>query len=108
MKNKLGIIVLFVIQAMAIPFSLFAGLMLLFAVGSFTETDWSQTGATVQSIIALTTMIIGVAYMATYIFSLIKTIVDKKISFVSWLPLLHSLIALIALVIWNYVNQLYK
>ena len=108
MKNKIGIIILFVIQAIAIPFALFAGLMLLFSVVSFVETDWSQMEVVIQSVVALITMLIGVLYIGTYSFSLIKTLDNKKLSFVSWLPILHGVIALISLVLWNYVNQLYK
>ncbi len=108
MKNKIGIIILFVIQAIAIPFALLAGLMLLFSVVSFVETDWSQMEVVIQSVVALITMLIGVLYIGTYSFSLIKTLDNKKLSFVSWLPILHVMVALISLVLWNYVNQLYK
>ena len=108
MKNKLGIIILFAIQAIAIPFALFAGLMLLFIVVSFVEIDWSQMDVVIQSVVALITTLIWVLYIGTYIFSLIKTLDNKKLSFVSWLPILHGVVALILLVLWNYVNQLYK
>ena len=108
MKNKIGIIILFVIQAIAIPFALLAGLMLLFSVVSFVETDWSQMEVVIQSVVALITMLIGVLYIGTYSFSLIKTFDNKKLSFVSWLPILHGMVALVSFVLWNYVNQLYK
>ena len=108
MKNKIGIIILFVIQAIAIPFALLAGLMLLFSVVSFVDTDWSQMEVVIQSVVALITMLIGVLYIGTYSFSLIKTFDNKKLSFVSWLPILHGMVALVSFVLWNYVNQLYK
>ncbi|MBQ4110685.1 MAG: hypothetical protein IJC74_07355, partial [Clostridia bacterium] len=78
MKNKIGIIILFVIQAIAIPFALFAGLMLLFIVVSFVEIDWSQMDVVIQSVVALITTLIGVLYIGTYIFSLIKTLDNKN------------------------------
>ena len=42
MKNKTGIIILFAIQALAIPFALFLGLIFLFLIVSFVEMDWTQ------------------------------------------------------------------
>lgn len=85
MKNKIGIIVLFTLQALAIPFALLAGLMLLFSIVSLTETDWTQIKVFIQSIVALITMLIGVSYLGTYTFSLIKTVNNKKVSLISWL-----------------------
>lgn len=105
MKNKIGIIVLFAFQSLAIPFALLAGLMLLFSIVSLTETDWTQIKVVIQSIVALITMLIGVLYIGTYIFSLIKTINNKKVSFISWLPVLHGIVAVIAIMMWGYVNQ---
>lgn len=108
MKKKTGIVILFVIQALAIPLALFAGLMLMFSIASMSEMDFNQTGIVIQTAVALTTMIIGVLYIGTYIFSLLKTLKNQKLSFVSWLPILHGIVALFALVLWNYINQLYK
>ena len=108
MKNKIGIIILFVVQALAIPFALFAGLIFLFLIVSFVEMDWTQIEIIIQTLVALIATLIGVSYIGTYIFSLIKTIDNKRVSFISFLPILHGAVALISLVIWNYVNQLYK
>ena len=107
MKNKITIIVLFVFQTLAIPFALLAGLMLLFSIVSLSETDLSQTKVVVQSAVALITMLIGFMYIGTYIFSLIKTINNKKVSLISWLPVLHCVVALIAVMVWGWVNQSY-
>lgn len=108
MKNKIGFISLFVAQGLGIPFSLFAGLMLMFSVVSLVETDWLRMKVAVQSVVALISMVIGIAYIGTYMFSLTKTMKNKKLSFVSWLPFLHGIVALLALVLWNYVNKIYK
>ncbi len=105
MKNKIGIVVLFVFHALAIPFALLAGLMLLFSIVSLTETDWTQIKVVIQSIVALVTMLIGVLYIGTYVFSLIRTINNKKISFISWLPILHVVVAIIAIMVWGGINQ---
>ncbi len=108
MKNRIGIIILFAVQALAIPFALFAGLIFLFLIVGFAEMDWTQIEIIIQTFVALIATLIGVSYIGTYIFSLIKTLDNKKVSFISWLPILHGVVALISLVIWNYVNQLYK
>lgn len=105
MKNKIVIIVLFVFQALAIPFALLSGLMFLFSIVSLTETDWAQTKVVIQSIVALITMLIGFLYIGTYIFSLMRTINNKRISFISWVPILHIVIAIIAIMVWGGVNQ---
>ncbi len=108
MKNKTGIIILFTIQALGIPFALVAGFMLLFSIANFFQTDWSQTEVFVQAIIALITMLIGVSYIGTYFFSLIKTISNKGISFISCLPILHGIVAVIALILWFLIASLFK
>ena len=105
MKNKIGIIVLFTLQALAIPFALLAGLMLLFSIVSLTETDWTQIKVFIQSIVALITMLIGVSYLGTYTFSLIKTVNNKKVSLICWLPVLHIIVSIIAIMVWGNVNQ---
>ena len=108
MKNKIGIIILFTFQALAIPFSLIAGFMLAFSVVSILTMGLFGTGEVIQSVVALITMIIGSLYTGTYAFSLIKTRINGKISFVSWLPFFHGIIALGAVLLWNYVDLLYR
>ena len=108
MKNKTGIIILFAIQALAIPFALFLGLIFLFLIVSFVEMDWTQIEVIVQTLVALVATLIGVLYIGTYIFSLVKTLERKRVSFISWLPILHGVITLLLLLIWNYVNELFK
>ena len=108
MKNKTGVILLFVIQGLAIPIALFAGFILLFLLVSFAETDWSQTGKTIQFVAAFLATLTGFLYIGTYVFSLVKTLINKKMSFISWLPTLHGVVALTLLVVWDYVNQIYK
>ena len=86
MKNRISIIILFVIQALPIPFALLAGFMLMFSLVSLVETDWSQFDVIIQSAAALTAMVIGAAYTITYFDSLKKTLDNKKLSFISFLP----------------------
>lgn len=108
MKNIIriiGIIVLFSFQALAIPFALLAGLALLLSLFGLAETDWSQIKVVIQSMFTVMTLLIGTLYIGTYIFSLIKTIHNKKVSFISWLPVLHIIVSIIALMVWGSVNQ---
>jgi len=80
----------------------------MFSLVSLVETDWSQFDVIIQSAAALTAMVIGAAYTITYFDSLKKTLDNKKLSFISFLPAFHGIAALAALFVWNYVNQMFQ
>ncbi len=105
MKDKIIIIFLFAFQALAIPFALLSGFLLLISIEGLSETDLTQTKVVIQCVVALITLLIGVLYIGTYIFSLIKTIINKKVSFISCLPVFHGIIFVYAVMLWGCVNQ---
>ncbi len=104
MKNKKLMYTIFVIQAIPIPFSLITiiGSLISFAnISVLVEKSillaWSATNA----------MLFAGTYTITYFISLLISINRKKISFASFLPLLHILLAAIFMLMWIVTEDIY-
>ena len=77
MKNKILIIFLFILFAIPIPVAMLGSLLtsIWFVSSIIKESSY------IEIIMSLFGMVIGITYFVTYIYSLIKTIKNKKISF---------------------------
>ena len=90
MRISPTIIILFIFLALPIPILL---MPLAIAIKEISDIGigygWSNIGLWIRSLFSLDTYIPTAAYLITYLYSLIKTIRNKKISRISYLPLLH-------------------
>ena len=92
------------------PLSVIAGFVFMFIwVACIFEPHYYllRPDKIVQTLVALISTFAGVSYACTYIFSLIRTLDNKKISLISFLPVLHGVVAVAALCLWDYVSKLY-
>lgn len=71
-------------------------------------TDRSVFGEYIQGIVAVITMLLAGTYLVTYIFSLVKTLKNKKLSVKSFLPMLHIIVFWIFFVLWIWLEKIYK
>ena len=89
MKKKLSVLFIFILFAIPLPVA-FLGALLSFAllIGSFMD-DF----VLVEFITALSGVIIGSTYFITYIYSWDKTIKESRITYKTFYPLIHCIIA---------------
>jgi hypothetical protein len=84
------IIIIFVILAIPIPYSIWSLFGTFIALYRLSVTEWADGFfALIQSVAFFAAMLLGATYLITYIISLIYTIRKKAISFFSFLPLVH-------------------
>lgn len=104
MKKAL-IIFLFILFALPIPIAIAGfGMCLIWFVFSLMEGL-----SVVEIILALLGVIVGSTYLVTYLFALIKTWKEKKISIKTFLPIVHCLVAFLFLLSLkpasNYISK---
>ena len=105
MKKKILIIFLFILFSLPIPIAflgfVFSGIRLF--AGLIKEVSWVETMA------AILGTIIGATYLFTYIYSMVITLRNNKISVKTFLPIAHCLLALLFLLSLEpmaiYVNE---
>ncbi len=96
MKHKLAAILLFIFQGIPIPFSLVSILGSVISLANI-----GMAGSTALAIISTLAMFFTGTYTITYVVSLVITIVQKKVKFYSFLPLIHAVVAGSSLFLWS-------
>jgi hypothetical protein len=107
-EHKIFIIILFIFLALPIPFSLLSWLGTLLSIANISMVDWSEFSQCIQGIIALITMLLAGTYLITYAISLEAIISTKKVSIISFLPILHIILFSSFLGVWMLLNEIYK
>ena len=102
--KKISAIILFVVQALPIPISLFSIFATLMSIAGLLEHG--DPAPILLSIVALLTMILAGTYTITYITSFIVYHDTKKLSFVSFLPLIHLTVTIMFYYSWNFLDGL--
>ncbi len=93
MKNKIIVIVLFILFALPIPVAMLGSLLtLLWFFASI-----AKEALIVEIIMALLGVVISTTYIFTYVRSLSQTRKDKKVSVKTFFPLFHCLVAFLFL-----------
>ena len=90
-KYKIAVIIIYVVFALPIlPFFVASVFSLIsFPMAATDIGNASNTGQYLGTLCFLITMVLTAVYIITYIISLVITIVRKKISILSFLPLFH-------------------
>ena len=107
-KYQIATVFLFILLALPIPVSLVSWMGTIISIANIGMTDWAKPGESLQGIVALITMLLAGTYLFTYSFSLIKTRASKNLSLVSFLPVLHLLLTVAFMVLWNHLNVIYR
>ena len=99
--KKLRIISLFILFLLPLPVALLGSLLtgLWFVKALITHS------MAIESISAFIGILIGGTYIVSYIFSVVMTIREKKISNKTFAPLMHCLVAVIYLLSINFVSD---
>ena len=77
------------------------------SVANMGMTNWSEFSEFIQGVIALVTMFLAGTYLISYIISLRITLKNKKISLISFLPILNVILFVISSAIWMWLNAIY-
>ena len=104
MKNKALIWTVTVIQALPVPISLITilgSIISLANIGMLSDQSFLLAIATVLS------MLLAGTYSITYIASTINTFHKKKLSLISFLPIVHIIITLVFFIIWISLEMIY-
>ena len=96
MKNKSKVIILYIIQALPIPFSLVSIIGTIISLANIGMAE-----SVFQAIVSILAMVLAGTYIITYIISLIITSTKKKIKFYSFLPVVHMIVAIACFVLWS-------
>ena len=97
MKNKVMIWVVMILQELPIPISL---ITILGSIISLANISVMIEQSLFVAIVAAISMILAGTYSLTYLFSAIKTFNNKRISFVSFLPIVHIAVTVVFMVLW--------
>ncbi len=93
MKRKILTVLLFILFALPIPVALLGfGMCFLWLLSAF------MRGCTlIEAFMAILGILLGASYIFTYVFALLKTRAEHKISLKTFLPLFHCILALLFL-----------
>ena len=97
MRNKTMMWVVMILQAQPIPISL---LTILASIISLANIGVVAEQSLFVAVVATIFMILAGTYSLTYLFSAIKTFANKRISFVSFLPIVHIAVTVVFMVLW--------
>lgn len=104
MKNKKLIWTIFIIQAIPIPISFIS---IIGSLVSFANISILVEKSMLLAAAATLAMFFAGTYSVTYIFALIKTINSKRITFISFLPVLHILLFVLFFNMWVIFEDMY-
>ncbi len=93
MKRKILTVLLFILFALPIPVALLGfGMCFLWLLSAF------MRGCTlIEAFMAILGILLGASYIFTYVFALLKTRAEQRISLKTFLPLFHCILALLFL-----------
>ncbi len=100
-KQKALIIGVFAVQALPIPVSLITILGSLIS----TANIGMASGSLLVTIISIIAMVLAGTYSLTYVFSLINVYSKKKLSFISFLPIIHLVLAMVFVALWRIAER---
>ena len=101
MKNKVMMWVIMVLQALPVPLSL---ITILGSVISIANIGVMIEQSLFVTVVAVIFMILAGTYSLTYLFSVVMTFSKKRISFISFFPIVHIIITVVFMVLW-IVNE---
>ena len=102
-KNKPIITVLFILLALPIPLSLITWIATIMAIAS--PPQEKTFIVIIVSIISLIAMLLAGTYPISYIVALIHTIAKKKLSLLSFLPIIHVIVFCLFFLSWYWVDN---
>ena len=97
MKNKAIMRGVMILQALPIPISL---ITILGSIISLANIGVIIEQSLFVAVVATISMILAGTYSLTYLFSAIKTFANKRISFVSLLPIIHIVVTVVFMILW--------
>ena len=97
MRNKTMMWVVMILQALPIPISL---ITILGSIISLANIGVMVEQSLFVAVVATIFMILAGTYSLTYLFSAIKTFANKRISFVSVLPIIHIVVTVVFMILW--------
>ena len=100
--KKVFTMILFIIQALPIPVSLISNIGTIMAIASI---GMFEPAPILNSIVAISTMILTGTYTITYINSLFHFRKTKNLSFISFLPLIHLAVTIAFFCLWIYLES---
>lgn len=108
MKNRITIIILFVLFALPVPIAILGVLMTLL----WLFRSIMAAASFIEVVIALAGVVITATYIGTYIFSLNQTWKNNRLSLETFFPAVHCLIACLFLLSLNpigrYISDTYE
>ena len=97
MRNKTIMWVVMILQALPIPISL---ITILGSIISLANIGVVVEQSLFVAVVAAIFMILAGTYSLTYLFSAIYTFSKKRISFISFLPIVHIVVTVVFMVLW--------
>ena len=97
MRNKTMMWVVMILQALPIPISL---ITILGSIISLANIGVMVEQSLFVAVVATIFMILAGTYSLTYLFSAIKTFTNKRINFVSFLPIVHIAVTVVFMALW--------
>ena len=97
MKNKVMMWVVMILLALPIPISL---ITILGSIISLANIGVMIEQSSFVAVVATIFMILAGTYSLTYIFSAVKTFSKKRISLISFLPIVHMIVTVVFMALW--------
>ena len=104
MKNRTLIWTVTAIQALPVPISL---ITILGSIISLANIGVLSDQSFLLAFAAVFSMLLAGTYSITYIASTINTFLKKKLSLISFLPIVHIIIMLVFFTIWISLEKIY-
>lgn len=104
-RKKLLFIVMYVILALPIPLSLITWLGSIISVANFGMLDLDNMKVLITAIISAIAMLLAGTYPVTYILALTKTLKNKKLSYLSFSPIVHIILTILFIQLWAFSEK---
>lgn len=91
-------------MALPAPVSLCTWIPSVMSIAGIVEAGLA--GVSVTSIVALSAMILAGTYFVSYGISLYRTLINKRLKLVSFLPVAHIFLTVFLFYLWNLVESM--
>ena len=105
MKKALCVLY-YILMALPIPVSMITWIGTLISVANIGATGGEGILGTIHELVALLSMLLAGTYLITYVFSLIRMCKMKKVTFSTFLPVIHILVTCIFIWGWSCFDKM--
>ncbi len=104
--KKTMCVIYYILMALPIPVSMITWIGTLISVANIGATGGEGVLGTIHEFVALLSMLLAGTYLISYVVSLIRMVMVRKVTFSMFLPILHIIITCICMWGWSCFDKM--